>query len=76
MTAGPGFGLWSNARTMASILAAQTDVPIGGPILIGGVLQALCQGVILAQAARYWECPLNDTMRMKSYGMTLVGLSL
>ncbi|KAI0268109.1 hypothetical protein BC834DRAFT_968331 [Gloeopeniophorella convolvens] len=56
-------------------LAAQTDVPTNGPILIEGILQALCQGVIFAQTARYFECPLNDTMRMKSYVSTLLGLS-
>ncbi|KAI0307027.1 hypothetical protein B0F90DRAFT_1622129 [Multifurca ochricompacta] len=61
---------------MASPLATQTKVPTNGPILVEGALQALCQGVIFAQAARYWECPLNDTMRMKSYVLTLVGLSL
>ena len=57
-------------------LAAQTDVPISAPILIEGVLQSICQGVIFAQVARYWECPLNDTVRMKSYVLTLAGLSL
>ncbi|KAI9513250.1 hypothetical protein F5148DRAFT_285715 [Russula earlei] len=61
---------------MTSLLAAQTNVPTSAPILIEGILQSLCQGVIFAQAARYWECPLNDTVRMKSYVMTLVGLSL
>ncbi|KAI0254854.1 hypothetical protein BJV78DRAFT_1120509 [Lactifluus subvellereus] len=61
---------------MSTTLDAQIDVPTSGPILIEGVVQALCQGVIFAQAARYWECPLNDTMRMKSYVLTLVGLSL
>lgn len=61
---------------MATTLDAQIDVPTSGPILIEGVVQALCQGVIFAQAARYWECPLNDTVRMKSYVLTLVGLSL
>ena len=57
-------------------LAAQTDVPISAPILIEGVLQSICQGIIFAQVARYWECPLNDTIRMKSYVSTLAGLSL
>jgi hypothetical protein len=57
-------------------LAAQTDVPISAPILIEGILQSICQGVIFAQVARYWECPLNDTIRMKSYVLTLAGLSL
>ncbi|KAI0276314.1 hypothetical protein BGY98DRAFT_919524 [Russula aff. rugulosa BPL654] len=56
-------------------LAAQTDVPISAPILIEGILQSICQGVIFAQVARYWECPLNDTIRMKSYVLTLAGLS-
>jgi hypothetical protein len=61
---------------MALSLASQIDVPTSGPILVEGILQAICQGVIFAQAARYWECPLNDTMRMKTYVLTLVGLSL
>ncbi|KAF8505910.1 hypothetical protein F5888DRAFT_1838847, partial [Russula emetica] len=45
------------------------------PILIEGILQSIFQGVIFAQVARYWECPLNDTIRMKSYVLTLAGLS-
>ncbi|KAH9060975.1 hypothetical protein EDB87DRAFT_1683089 [Lactarius vividus] len=61
---------------MALSFSSQIDVPTSGPILIEGILQAVCQGVIFAQAARYWECPLNDTMRMKAYVLTLVGLSL
>ncbi|KAI0005156.1 hypothetical protein BJV74DRAFT_329486 [Russula compacta] len=61
---------------MASFLAAQIGVPTSAPILIEGILQPLCQGIIFAQAARYWECPLNDTVRMKLYVLTLVGLSL
>ncbi|KAH9045260.1 hypothetical protein EDB85DRAFT_1905677 [Lactarius pseudohatsudake] len=61
---------------MALSLSSQIDVPTSGPILVEGILQAVCQGVIFAQAARYWECPLNDTMRMKAYVLTLVGLSL
>jgi hypothetical protein len=61
---------------MESLLATQIGVPTSAPILIEGILQALCQGVIFAQAARYWEYPLNDTLRMKSYVLTLVGLSL
>lgn len=64
------------SNTMVLSLASQIDVPTSGPILVGGILQAICQGVIFAQAARYWECPLNDTMRMKTYVLTLVGLSL
>jgi hypothetical protein len=61
---------------MESLLATQIGVPTSAPILIEGILQALFQGVIFAQAARYWECPLNDTLRTKSYVLTLVGLSL
>ncbi|KAI0303939.1 hypothetical protein BC826DRAFT_201493 [Russula brevipes] len=61
---------------MASFIAARVDVATGGPVLIECILQSVCQGVIFAQAARYWEYPLNDTLRMKSYVMTLVGLSL
>jgi hypothetical protein len=61
---------------MVFSLASQTDVPAGAPILIEGILQSLCQGVIFAQVARYWESPLNDTNRMKSYVLTLAGLSL
>jgi hypothetical protein len=61
---------------MVSSLASQTDVPVSAPILIEGILQSLCQGVIFAQVARYWECPLNDTIWMKSYVLALAGLSL
>ena len=61
---------------MASLLTAQIGVPTSAPILIEGILQPLCQGIIFAQAARYWECPLNDTVRMKLYVSTLAGLSL
>ena len=65
-------------HVMESLLATRIGVPTSAPIPIKGILQALCQGVIFAQAARYWECPLpvNDTLRMKSYVLTLVGLSL
>ncbi|KAI9447891.1 hypothetical protein H4582DRAFT_2068470 [Lactarius indigo] len=44
---------------MALSLSSQIDVPTSGPILIEGILQAVCQGIIFAQAARYWECPLK-----------------
>ena len=65
-----------HVATMVFSLASQTDVPAGAPILIEGILQSLCQGVIFAQVARYLESPLNDTIRMKSYVLTLAGLSL
>ena len=64
------------SHIMESLLATHIGVPTSAPILIEGILQAVCQGVIFAQAARYWECPLNDSLRMKSYVLTLVGLSL
>ncbi|KAI0053735.1 hypothetical protein FA95DRAFT_481768 [Auriscalpium vulgare] len=47
-----------------------------GPILTEGLLQALCQGVVFAQAVKYWESPLDDTRRMKAYVTLLVFLSL
>jgi hypothetical protein len=74
VTAAAGASLHITA--MVSSLASQTDIPVSAPILIEGILQSLCQGVIFAQVARYWESPLNDTIRMKSYVLTLAGLSL
>ncbi|KAI0036057.1 hypothetical protein K488DRAFT_42012 [Vararia minispora EC-137] len=59
-----------------SLAASPLDDPvITGPILFEGVLQMLCQGVIFAQAVKYYDNPLDDTLRQKVYVFVLVGMS-
>ncbi|KAI0068586.1 hypothetical protein BV25DRAFT_1817458 [Artomyces pyxidatus] len=55
--------------------ALAPDAITTGPILVEGLLQALCQGVICAQAVRYSENTLDDTRRMMAFVGTLVTLS-
>ncbi|KAI0321947.1 hypothetical protein OF83DRAFT_1167975 [Amylostereum chailletii] len=55
---------------------ARLDASATGPILVEGLLQVLCQGVIFAQAIKYYESPLDDTRRSKSYICVLVVLSV
>ena len=40
-----------------SLLTTQISVHASAPILIEGTLPAVCQGIVFAQGARYWECP-------------------
>lgn len=47
-----------------------------GPILLEALLQTLCQGVLFAQAVRYWDSRIEDTLRLKAFVGTLVVLSM
>ncbi|KAA1466601.1 hypothetical protein DENSPDRAFT_811748 [Dentipellis sp. KUC8613] len=58
------------------VKALEPDPISTGPIVLGTVLQTLCQGVIFAQALKYWQSPLDDTRRMKIYVVVLVLLSV
>ncbi|TFY74411.1 hypothetical protein EWM64_g9601 [Hericium alpestre] len=60
---------------MADIQALEPDVLTEAPLLLGGFIQAVLQGVIFAQAMKYWGSPLDDTRRMKAYVVVLVLLS-
>ncbi|TFY74313.1 hypothetical protein EWM64_g9700 [Hericium alpestre] len=60
---------------MTSIQALEPDVLTTAPLLIGGFIQSVSQGIIFAQAMRYWRSPLDDTRRMKIYVAVLVLLS-
>ncbi|KAI0720312.1 hypothetical protein C8T65DRAFT_826517 [Cerioporus squamosus] len=52
------------------------DQYTAGPILVQGFLQYLCQGVIIAQAAKFYERWDDDPIALRAYVIVLVIFSL
>ncbi|TFK88931.1 hypothetical protein K466DRAFT_51941 [Polyporus arcularius HHB13444] len=52
------------------------DQDTAGPILVQGFLQYLCQGVIIAQAAKFYERWEDDPVALRAYVIILVIFSL
>ncbi|PCH40883.1 hypothetical protein WOLCODRAFT_16742 [Wolfiporia cocos MD-104 SS10] len=52
------------------------DEATTGPILVQGLLQYLCQGIIISQGVKFWTRRTEGTTRSKVYVTTLVFLSI
>jgi hypothetical protein len=53
-----------------------TSIEYPSIILIDGIIQALFQGIILAQGVKYWESNANDSRAKKYFVGTLISFSM
>jgi hypothetical protein len=57
-----------------STVASQGQLPAA--ILLDGLLQSFCQGVILTQAIKYWHDYADDSARKRAFVAIVVFLSV